>query len=60
MPYEHTNSMGQKYFLNSIVAKNGRPLYFFGKDKRSPAELPQGYSVTDNPLTALPLLKKGK
>jgi len=58
MGYEHTNSKGQKYFLNSTIAKNGRMLYFFSKEVKSAEELPEGYTIVENPLTKLPLLKK--
>ena len=58
MGYEHTNSKGQKYFLNSVMAKNGRSLYFFSKEPKNPIELPEGYIIVENPLTKLPLLKK--
>lgn len=58
MGYEHTNSKGQKYFLNSVMAKNGRPLYFFSKEPKSPVDMPEGFIIVENPLTKLPLLKK--
>ena len=58
MGYEHTNSKGTKYFLNSILAKNGRTLFFFSKEPKKPIELPEGYTIIESPLTKLPLLKK--
>lgn len=58
MGYEHTNSKGQKYYLNSIIAKNGKPLYFFSKEPKSPVDMPEGFIIVESPLTALPLLKK--
>ena len=58
MGYEHSNSAGKKYYLNSMVAKNGKSLYFFSKEPKKPCELPQGYIVSENPLTKLPILKK--
>ncbi len=59
MPYEHTNSKGKKYFLNSTIGgRNGRTIYFFSKEPKSPCGLPEGYEVAENPLTNLPLLKK--
>jgi len=56
--YEHTNSKGTKYVLNKIIAKNGRTLYFFSKEPKSPTDLPEGYTIIESPLTKLPLLKK--
>tara|TARA_Y100000310_G_C20703935_1_gene832881 strand:- start:17086 stop:17265 length:180 start_codon:yes stop_codon:yes gene_type:complete len=58
MGYEHTNSQGKKYFLNSTVAKNGRNLYFFSKEPKNPIDLPEGFTIIESPLTKLPLLKK--
>lgn len=59
MVYEHTNSKGQKYYLNSAVGgKNGKTIYFFSKEKKSPVEMPEGYIVIESPLTKLPILKK--
>lgn len=54
MGYEHTNSKGVKYYLNS----KGR-LYFFSKDKRETScELPAGYKIIEHPTTKMPMLKK--
>ncbi|MCR4335485.1 MAG: hypothetical protein NUV57_03025 [archaeon] len=58
MGYEHTNSKGIKYYLNSTVGKNGRSLFFFSKEPKQPIDLPEGYSIIESPLTKLPLLKK--
>ncbi len=58
MAYEHTNSKGKKYVLNSLVGKNGKAIYFFSKEPKSPADLPEGYTVMESPLTGLPILKK--
>ncbi|MFH1586229.1 MAG: hypothetical protein ABID38_00045 [Candidatus Diapherotrites archaeon] len=58
MGYEHKNSRGQQYYLHSIEAKNGRTLFFFSKKSEKGIDLPEGYGVTENPKTGLPLLKK--
>jgi len=58
MGYEHINSKGTKYFLNSTLAKNGRTLFFFSKEPKKPIMLPEGYTIIESPLTKLPLLKK--
>ncbi|HZX20105.1 MAG TPA: hypothetical protein VFF13_03770 [archaeon] len=58
MVYEHKNSKGMKYFLNSTIAKNGRKLYFFSKEVKNGEELPPEYKVVESPLTKLPILKK--
>ena len=59
MSYEHTNSKGTRYYLNSTLGgKNGRTLYFFSKEKKSPIDLPPGFIVVESPLTKLPILKK--
>ncbi len=59
MGYEHTNSKGIRYFLNSTLGgRNGMVIYFFSKEPKSPCGLPDGYSIVENPLTKLPILKK--
>lgn len=59
MGYEHVNSKGIKYYLNTAIGgKNGRTIYFFSKEKKNPAEMPQGFIVAESPLTKLPILKK--
>lgn len=59
MPYEHTNSKGMKYFLNSTPGgRNGKNIYFFSKEPKSPCELQEGYTIVESPLTKLPILKK--
>ena len=59
MGYEHVNSKGIKYCLNSTLGgRNGKTIYFFSKEPKSPCDLPAGYSIMENPLTKLPILKK--
>ncbi|VVB99660.1 Uncharacterised protein [uncultured archaeon] len=59
MPYEHVNSNGTRYHLNSMTGgRNGKTIYFFSKEPRSPCDLPPGFIIVENPLTKLPILKK--
>jgi len=54
---------GQDYYLHSRPAANGKtPFYFFAKEPRpgSIDSLPDGYEVSENPTTGLPILKKKK
>jgi len=58
MGYSHKNSKGITYFLHSVVGKNGKTLFFFSKKSDDSIDLPQGYTIGENPRTGLPLLKK--
>jgi len=59
MVYEHTNSKGIKYFLNTTIGgKNKKILYYFSKDQRTPVDMPEGFEVIENPVTKLPVLRK--
>ncbi|MEO7716562.1 MAG: hypothetical protein ABIY70_10185 [Capsulimonas sp.] len=52
---------GTEYFLHARTAANGKTkLYFFGKEVKDGAvdELPEGYEVSENSATGLPILKK--
>lgn len=60
--YEHTNTKGVKYYLNSkqVQLKNGtsHAIYFFSKDSRDTGcGLPDGRTVAETP-NGLPVLKK--
>ena len=54
------------YYLYSVPSANGKTrLYHFAKDpnkkdekSRPEADLPEGYEVSENSLTGLPILKK--
>tara|TARA_Y100001970_G_scaffold136849_1_gene168376 strand:+ start:17806 stop:18003 length:198 start_codon:yes stop_codon:yes gene_type:complete len=65
MAYTHENSRGQTYYLHSRVTnlRGGRQqrIYFFAKTIKDGAidAVPDGYIVTENQRTGLPLLKKG-
>ena len=64
MGYEHTNTKGRLYHLNSkdvTLKSTGRiqRIYYFSKDSRSTAcGKPDGYSVKENSRTGLPFLTK--
>ena len=66
MAYTRTNSRGQTYYLHSknVQLKNGREqrIYYFAKTIRPEAidALPDGYEVTENQQTGLPVLRKKK
>lgn len=54
MAYEHTNSKGVTYYLNSkaVTLRGGKEqtIYYFSKDKRPEAsDLPAGKVVKENP-----------
>jgi hypothetical protein len=55
MAYQHTNSKGVTYFLNSkdVVLRGGKKqtIYYFSKDKRAETidALPAGKQVGENP-----------
>ena len=56
---------GKTYYLHTkdVTLRGGRQqtIYFFAQDVREGVleALPDGYVVTENPRTGLPLLKKG-
>lgn len=65
MAYTHTNSKGVKYFLHSklVTLRGGKEqrIYYFAKDVRSADavdELPEGYTVIENPRNGFLTLKK--
>jgi hypothetical protein len=54
MGYDHTNSKGVTYYLNSkkVTLRGGKEqtIYYFSKDQRPEAtDLPDGYTVKENP-----------
>jgi hypothetical protein len=54
MAYEHTNSKGVTYYLNSkaVTLRGGKEqtIYYFSKDQRPEAtDLPEGKVVKENP-----------
>lgn len=64
MAYKHTNSKGVTYYLNSkdVTLRGGKlqRIYYFSKDERPEAsDLPDGYSVNENPRNGFLTIKKG-
>ena len=58
-----SNKNGTEYYLHGRAAANGKTtLYFFSKEVKDGAldALPEGYEVSENSLTGLPILKKKK
>ncbi len=55
---------GTEYFLHASTAANGKTkLYFFSKEvkpDKSLDALPEGYEVSENSATGLPILKRKK
>ena len=54
---------GTEYYLHSKPAANGTTkLFFFAKEVKDGAlnDLPEGYEVSENSATGLPILKKKK
>jgi len=66
MAYAVTNSKGQEYFLHGkmVTLRGGRQqqIYYFAREVKADAldALPEGYMVTENKRTGLPMLKKDK
>jgi len=54
MAYSHKNSKGQTYWLHT---RGGR-LFFFSKSPEDSIDLPERLTVTENPRTGLPMVKK--
>jgi hypothetical protein len=54
---------GTEYYLHGKPAANGKTtLYYFAKEAKEGAmdKLPDGYEVSENSATGLPILKKSK
>ena len=65
MAYEHTNSKGNKYYLNSkdVTLRGGnrkQTIYYFSKATTSSSidDLPSGFKVVESKRTGLPVLKR--
>ncbi|HSE60966.1 MAG TPA: hypothetical protein VLA88_01570 [Candidatus Saccharimonadales bacterium] len=63
--YSHTNSKGVTYYLHSkeVTLRGGKlqRIYFFAKEERpadAVADLPEGYTVVENPRNGFLTLKK--
>jgi hypothetical protein len=65
MAYNHTNSKGVTYHLNSklVVLRGGKEqrIYYFSKDERPEAtDLPDGFSVNENPRNGFLTIKRDR
>ena len=63
MAYQHTNSKGVTYHLNSkeVTLRGGKKqvIYYFSKDSRPEAtDLPAGYEVNENPRNGFLTVKR--
>jgi hypothetical protein len=63
MAYQHTNSKGVTYFLNSkeVTLRGGKrqTIYYFSKDERPEGtDLPAGYEVNENPRNGFLTVKR--
>lgn len=63
MAYQHTNSKGVTYHLNSkkVTLRGGKEqtIFYFSKDVRPTAcELPEGRQVVENPRNGFLTIKK--
>lgn len=63
MAYQHTNSKGVTYHLNSkkVTLRGGKEqtIYYFSKDSRPEAsDLPAGFSVNENPRNGFLTVKR--
>lgn len=64
MAYQHTNSKGVTYYLNSkdVTLRGGKKqtIYYFSKDKRAETidALPAGFSVNENPRNGFLTIKR--
>jgi hypothetical protein len=64
VPYRHTNSKGQTYYLHGkeVTLPNGRPrrIYYFApapKSGEALEDLPAGAQVFEHPRTGLPFVR---
>ncbi|MEI6237042.1 MAG: hypothetical protein WCP03_00370 [Candidatus Saccharibacteria bacterium] len=64
MAYQHTNSKGVTYFLNSknVTLRGGKEqtIYYFSKDKRAETidAVPAGFMVNENPRNGFLTVKR--
>jgi len=63
MAYQHTNSKGVTYHLNSkkVTLRGGKEqtIYYFSKDNRPEAsDLPDGFMVNENPRNGFLTVKR--
>ena len=63
--YKHTNSKGVTYYLNTknVTLRGGKEqrIYYFSKDERDTGcDLPEGYTVGENPRNGFLTVKSNK
>jgi hypothetical protein len=63
MAYKHQNSKGVTYYLNSkmVTLRGGKQqtIYYFSKDERpEAADLPEGFTVNENPRNGFLTVKR--
>jgi hypothetical protein len=63
MGYKHTNTKGVTYYLNSkvVTLRGGKQqtIYYFSKDERpEAADLPDGFTVNENPRNGFLTVKR--
>ncbi len=58
MGYSQQNSKGTTYYLHTREARGGAKLFFFSKDEKDSAELPEVYEVIEGPTGMLMVKKK--
>ncbi len=62
MAYEvKSKKSGQTYFLHARTSNNGKTrVFFFAREVKEGAldDLPEGYEISENDRTGLPVLKK--
>jgi len=65
MAYQHTNSKGVTYYLNSkqVTLRGGKvqTIYYFSKDERPEGcDLPEGFTVNENPRNGFLTIKRSQ
>ncbi|HWT55876.1 MAG TPA: hypothetical protein VN031_02485 [Candidatus Microsaccharimonas sp.] len=65
MAYKHENSKGVTYYLNSknVTLRGGKEqrIFYFSKDQRPEGtDLPEGYSVKENPRNGFLTVSRNK
>ncbi len=58
MAFSYTNKKGITFWLHEKEGKGGVKLYYFSKDPTNAIDLPEGFTVVENPKTGLPMIKK--
>lgn len=59
-PFIYTNKKGKKFWLHMKQRGKGVLYFFSTKPEGAINSLPKGFTVTENPKTGMPFLKKGE